>query len=199
MGVRLIGLTGGIGSGKSSVAAMLADRGAHVIDADRVGHEVYRPGTDGFTRVVEAFGREIVGPDGTIDRRRLGAVVFADPEALARLNAIVHPLIREELGRRVADALAADPDRVVVVEAAILMEAGWHFFERVWVVVVDPETAIDRVVASRGLSRDDVARRIDAQMSNEARRARADVVIDNGGDFEALRASVEAAWAELAS
>lgn len=199
MGVRLIGLTGGIGSGKSTVAAMLAARGAHVIDADRVGHQVYAPGTAGFARVVQAFGEEIVGPDGTIDRARLATVVFADPAALARLNAIVHPLIRAELERRVADALAAEPARVVVVEAAIMLEAGWRFFERVWVVVVDRETAIARVAASRGLSAADVARRIDAQMSNEERRRRADLVLENDGGLDALEAQVDAAWAALHS
>lgn len=197
--VRLVGLTGGIGSGKTTVAAMLAAWGATVIDADRVGHDVYRPGTEGFARVVEAFGQEVVGADGAVDRRVLGARVFADSGALARLNAIVHPLIRDELGRRVEQALRAEPARPVVVEAAIMLEAGWRFFERIWVVVVRRETAVARVMASRGLSREEVVRRLDAQMSNEERRRLADLVIENDGDLAALRAQVEQAWASLSA
>jgi len=181
------------------VAAMLTELGAHVIDADRVGHDVYRPGTVGFERVVAAFGDGIVAADGTVDRGALGRRVFADPAALARLNAIVHPLIREELRARAASALAEAPDRVVVIEAAILVEAGWRFVDLVWVVIVSRETAIARAAASRDLTREDVERRIDAQMSNEERRAAADCVIDNDGDLAALRAEVEAAWASLSS
>jgi dephospho-CoA kinase len=197
MAVRLVGLTGGIGSGKSTVAEMLAAHGALVIAADRVGHEIYAPGSEGFARVVAAFGDDVVGADGAIDRGMLGRRVFADAAALARLNAIAHPLIREELERRVAAALAADATRPVVVEAAIMLEAGWRFFERIWVVIVSRETAVARVTASRGLSREEVERRIDAQMSNEERRRVADLVIENDGDLAALRAQVEMAWASL--
>ena len=189
----MIGLTGGIGSGKSTVAGMLAALGAHVIDADRVGHEVYRPGTEGFRRVVEAFGREVVAADGTIDRQRLGARVFADPAALARLNALVHPLIGDEIRRRMQAARADDRARAIVVEAAIMLEAGWRFFDQIWVVVVERETAIARVTASRGLSREEVERRIDAQMSNAERRRVATEVIENDGTLAELRARVEAA------
>jgi len=190
----LIGLTGGIGSGKSTVAAMLAELGARVIDADRVGHDVYRPGSEGFCRVSEAFGPDVVGPDGTIDRRVLGARVFADPAALGRLNALLHPLIGDAIRDRIATAVAGDPDRPVVVEAAIMLEAGWHFFDRIWVVLVERETAIARVTASRGLTREEVESRIDAQMSNEERRRRADLVIENDGSIEELRARVAEAW-----
>ena len=193
----VIGLTGGIGSGKSTVAAMLAELGALVIDADKVGHDVYRPGTEGFRRVVDAFGPGVVAADGTIDRARLGARVFADPGELARLNAIVHPLIGDEIRRRMQAALAEARDRPIVVEAAIMLEAGWRFFDRVWVVVVSPEVAVARVTASRGLSRDDVLRRIGAQMPNADRRRAADVVIENDGSLAELRAQVEAAWHAL--
>lgn len=193
----LIGLTGGIGSGKSTVAGMLAELGAYVIDADRVGHDVYRPGSEGFRRVQEAFGAAVVAADGTIDRRVLGARVFDDGQALARLNALLHPLIGEELRDRITAAVAEDPDRPVVVEAAIMLEAGWRFFERIWVVVVDRETAIARVTSSRGLTREEVERRIDAQMTNEERRRRADLVIENDGSIEALRAQVALAWRGL--
>lgn len=195
---RVIGLTGGIGSGKSTVAAMLGALGATVIDADKVGHDVYRPGTEGFRRVVEAFGQEVVASDGTIDRRVLGARVFADPAALRRLNALVHPLIGEAIRDRLMQAQADASSAPIVVEAAIMMEAGWTFFDEVWVVVVEPATAIARVTASRGMTPDEVQRRIDAQMTSAERRARATRVIENDGTPAELRARVEAAWRAVA-
>ena len=191
----VIGLTGGIASGKSVVSGMLLKRGAYVIDADKVGHDVYLPGTEGFRRVVGAFGQEMVAADGTIDRRRLGERVFAEPAALARLNALVHPLIGDEIRRRIAAAL--EQERPIVIEAAIMLEAGWRFFDRIWVVVVSREVAIARVTASRGLARAEVERRIDAQMSNAERRRVADLVIENDGTVAELRAKVEAAWHAL--
>jgi dephospho-CoA kinase len=191
---RVIGLTGGIGSGKSTVAAMLGELGATVIDADKVGHDVYRPGTEGFRRVVEEFGGEVVATDGTIDRRVLGARVFAEPAALRRLNAIVHPLIGAEIRDRLVQAQSEPTPAPIVVEAAIMMEAGWTFFDEVWVVVVEPATAIARVTASRGMTADEVQRRIDAQMTSAERRARATRVIENDGTPAELRAQVEAAW-----
>ena len=199
MAAPVIGLSGGIGTGKSTVAAMLAERGAHVIDADRVGHDVYRPGTDGFQRVTEAFGTRVVAPDGTIDRRALGGLVFGDPAALARLNAIVHPLIVTELGRRIAVARQENPSRPIVVEAAILAEAGWRtLFDRLWVVATRPEIAIARVVASRAMAREEVEQRLAAQMPDAERRRLADVVIENDGTPADLRAEVERAWQTLA-
>jgi len=195
----VIGLTGGIGSGKSTVARMLAELGADVIDTDKVGHEVYRPGTEGFRQVVDAFGLDVVAGDGTIDRRALAARVFADPEALRRLNAIVHPLI----GLAVRDWLVRMQDAPektpIVVEAPVLMEAGWRFFDEVWVVIVAPETAVARVTASRDMTADEVRRRIDAQLSNEARVKLADRVFENDGTLEELRGQVEAAWRTLVS
>ena len=193
-----VGLTGGIGAGKSTVAAMLADLGAHVIDADKVGHDVYRPGTEGFRRVVDAFGADVVGSDGAIDRVKLGARVFGAPAELARLNAIVHPLIADEIRRRMQAARETGGGRPIVVEAAIMLEAGWRFFDQIWVVIVSRATAIARVTASRGLSAEDCARRIDAQMSEAERRRIADVVIENDGTPAELRAQVEAAWRRLA-
>lgn len=190
----LIGLTGGIGSGKSTVASIVSELGASVIDADRVGHDVYLPGSEGFRLVREAFGDGIVAADGTIDRKALGARVFADPAQLARLNALVHPLIGAEIRRRIDAARAAAPERPIVVEAAIMLEAGWRFFDRVWIVVVSPEVAITRVMASRGLAREEVEARLAAQMSNDERRRHADLVIENDGSLAALRTQVEAAW-----
>jgi dephospho-CoA kinase len=197
MTTPVIGLTGGIGSGKSTVAAMLAGLGAHVIDSDRIGHEVYRPGTEGFARVVEAFGPRIVAADGTIDRHALGAIVFVDPAQLARLNAIVHPLIGEEVRRRIAAALDAGDRRPIFIEAAAMLEAGWRFFDAIWVVSASPETAIARVTASRGITREDVERRLAAQMPEAQRRALAQVVIENDGTLDDLRTQVEAAWRAL--
>jgi dephospho-CoA kinase len=194
----IVGLSGGIGSGKSTVAAILAGLGACVIDADRIGHDVYRPGTEGFRRVVEAFGSGVVAADGTIDRHALGAIVFADPAALARLNGLVHPLIGEELARRIAAARADGFAGPIVIEAAVLLEAGWRgLVDRLWVVSVSRETAIVRVAVSRGLGRAEVERRLDAQMPDSERRRAADLVIDNDGTPAELRAEVEKAWRAL--
>ena len=196
----VVGLTGGIGAGKSTVAGILAELGAEVIDADRIGHQAYRPGSEGFARVVEAFGPGVVGADGAIDRRALGALVFADPAARARLDALVHPLIAAEVGRRIAAARAEGFARPLVVEAAILLEAGWSpLVDRVWVVSTRRENAIARVMAARGMTRAEVERRLDAQMSDVERRRHADLVLENDGSPAALRAAVEAAWRSLVS
>jgi dephospho-CoA kinase len=191
---RVIGLTGGIGSGKTTVAAMLAELGADVLDSDKVGHDVYRPGTDGFRQVVEAFGQDIVAADGAIDRRALATKVFGDPEALRRLNGIVHPLIGLAVRDWLLRAQAEPKTAPIVIEAAVLMEAGWQFFDEVWVVVVEPETAIARVTASRGMTADEVRRRLAVQMSNDERMRRATRVIHNDGTLAALRAQVEETW-----
>jgi dephospho-CoA kinase len=197
-GGPIVGLTGGIGSGKSTVAAILTELGARVIDADRIGHDVYRPGAPGFDRVVEAFGRGVVATDGTIDRRALGAIVFADPAALARLNAIVHPLIAAELAGKIARARADGFAGPIVIEAAILLEAGWRaLVERLWVVSTRREHAVARVVAARGLAPAEVEKRIAAQMDDAQRRRQADLVIENDGSPEALRAEVKRAWRTL--
>ena len=197
MAAPVIGLTGGIGSGKSTVADMLAALGARVIDADRIGHEVYHPGTEGHASVVRAFGPGIIAADGTIDRRALGAIVFREPEALARLNALVHPLIAAEIQRRLA-AVRADPGTPpIVIEAAIVIEAGWRFFDRIWAVTAPREAAIARVMAERGLSREEVERRMAVQTTDEERRRVADLVIDNDGTRDELRLRVEAAWRSL--
>jgi dephospho-CoA kinase len=195
----VIGLTGGIGSGKSTVAAMLAELGADVIDTDKVGHDVYRPGTDGFRQVTEAFGQDVVGADGTIDRRALAAKVFADPAALRRLSAIVHPLIGIAVRDWLVRAQEAPGSSPIVVEAPVLMEAGWRFFDEVWVVIVKPETAIARVTASRTMTADEVRHRLDAQLSNAERVKLADRVIENDGTLDDLRERVRDAWHAITS
>lgn len=193
--MKTIGLTGGIGSGKSTAAAILAELGADVIDADRVGHDVYLPGTKGWQRVVEAFGQEIVAPDGTIDRKRLGAIVFADRSRLADLNAIVHPLIAETVAERLAQRSGSG--KPLVVEAAVLIEANWQtLVDEVWLVVASPDAVVARLGSQRGLSREAIEARVRSQLSEAERRKHADVVVDNSGTLGDLRARLAQLWAE---
>jgi dephospho-CoA kinase len=195
--VKTIGLTGGIGSGKSTAARLLAELGADVIDADRVGHEVYLAGTQGWQRIVDCFGRSVVGADGEIDRKRLGAIVFADPKRLTELNSIVHPLIREEVRRRIAERRAAQSTAPVVVEAAVLIEAKWFtLVDEVWLVVADRESIYQRIAAQRGLDRSAIEARIGSQLDDDERRRHAQVVIDNSGSEGDLRAALTRLWRE---
>ena len=188
-----IGLTGGIGSGKSTVSALLAARGAVIVDADRIAREVVEPGSRGLAAVVEAFGPQILGPDGALDRPALAAVVFADAQARTRLDAIVHPLVRERAG---ALAAAAPPDAVVVHDVPLLVETGkWEPYDLVLVVEADQETRVARLV-QRGLSEADARARIAVQATDAQRRAVADVVLDNSGNPEELAAQVERFWTE---
>lgn len=194
----VIGLVGGIGSGKSVACAMLAELGAEVINADLVGHEVYEPGKPGFDAIVTEFGTGVVGDDGRIDRKRLGPIVFADAAKLERLNAIVHPLIRAEIERRIARARAADAVRAVVVEAAILLEAGWRsLVDQVWVISARREDVMERLAAQRGMAESETAARIAKQMTDAERRAAADVVIENVGSLDDLRARLAGLWHAL--
>lgn len=193
-----IGLTGGIASGKSTAARYLEQLGAHVIDADKLGHRVYEPGSAAFAEVVAAFGDDVVAKDGHIDRKVLGGKVFGDPDALRRLTDIVWPEILRLARQQMAEAEARDPASIVVLEAAVLFEAGWQdAVDEVWAVVVSPEVAIERAAARDGLSVEAIQRRIDSQMSNDERRARADVVIDNSGDAETLLARLDREWLRL--
>ena len=192
--MRTIGLTGGIGSGKSAVSDILRDAGACVMDADAVAHEVYRPRSDGWREVVEAFGSEVVGPTGEIDRRKLAALVFGEIAQVERLNRIVHPRARELVSERMA-AAGESGERAVAVEVPLLFEAGWDdMFDEVWVVTAPEETVIERVVEARGIDAGSVVSRMRAQMTNEDRMSRADVAIDNSHTVEDLRASVTEAW-----
>lgn len=194
----VIGLVGGIGSGKSTAAAILAELGAEVINADLIGHEVYEPGKPGFDAIVAEFGTEVVGPDGLIDRKRLGELVFGDSVKLERLNAIVHPLIRAEIERRIARAREAGQVRAVVVEAAILLEAGWRsLVDQVWVVSARREDVVQRLATQRGMPEAATEARIAKQMSDAERRAAADVVIENEGSIDELRARLVGLWQTL--
>lgn len=195
--MRVIGLTGGIASGKSLVAQWLAERGAVIIDADSVGHEAYRRGTETYRAVVDAFGPEVVGPDGEIDRKALGAKVFADPTARRRLEEIVWPAMRRMMEERLAE-LRAQGTPVAVLEAALLIEADWlPLVDEVWLVTASPETARRRLMERNGLTPEQAEARLRSQLSNEKRRAYADVVIENDGTLEELRRAVDAAWAAL--
>jgi dephospho-CoA kinase len=190
----LIGITGNIGTGKSTVADMLADLGAETIDADKVAHRVMRRGTEAHDRIVEAFGGQILMPDGEIDRRKLGEIVFNDRQALARLEAIVHPATLEGIDRRVASA----PTDVVAVEAIKLIESGLaDRCDSVWVVTCRREQQIERLIRHRDLSREEARQRVEAQPPPEEKVARADVVIDNSGSLSATREQIEAAWDEV--
>ena len=193
--MRVIGLTGGIGSGKSTVADILEALGAKVIRADSVGHEVYRPGTQGWQRVTEAFGRGMLAPDGSINRQKLGAVVFSDAHARARLNAIVHPLIAAEIRRRIEAHRAAGSLEPIVVEAAVLIEADWlSLVDEVWLVVACPDAVIDRLGKQRRLAPEEARLRIAAQLSDAERQRYAHVVIRNSGSLEELREQVGTLW-----
>ncbi|NOZ29402.1 MAG: dephospho-CoA kinase [Chloroflexi bacterium] len=202
----VIGLTGNIATGKSTVTRMLADLGAHVIDADQVAHEVIAPGGAAYQAVLEAFGPDIVREDGTIDRRKLASIVFADPAQLARLEAIVHPAvydrIREEIRRIEAQTAPDAPEPVVVIEAIKLLEAGMSLSlcDQVWVVTARPEQQLRRLLEQRGMTEEEARRRMASQSPQEMKVQHADVVIDNSGSLERTAAQVRAAWeAHIAS
>jgi len=194
----IIGLTGGIASGKSTAAKLLSDLGAFVLDADKLGHAVYEPHRQAFREVVATFGADIVGADGKVDRKVLGGKVFGKPDELKKLTAIVWPEIGRMAREQTAAALAENPKRIVVLEAAVLLEAGWQKgMEEVWVVIVDPEVAVKRAMARDGVDEDSIRKRLAAQTTNDQRIAAANVVIHNEGDLESLKAKVVAAWEAL--
>lgn len=192
---RVICLTGGLASGKSTAARHLHDLGAHVIDADVLGHRVYEPGTAAHARIAEVFGPGVVAVDGRIDRKALGAKVFGQPSELRKLTDIVWPAIRRLAAQEIAQAGEQAGAPVIVLEAAVLIEAGWQDLgDEVWVNVVDREVAIERAMARDSAARSAVEGRLDAQLSNAERIALADVVIDNNGTAEALLAQVRRHW-----
>ncbi len=193
----VIGLTGGIASGKSTISTALASRGAIVIDADKVGHEVYRPGTEGWQAVVDAFGQRVVSADGEIDRKALGAIVFGEPQERERLQSIVWPVMKRMMRRMIDEQRGIGAD-VVVIEAAVLIEANWQdLVDRVWVVAVPEPVAEQRLIARNGLTSEQAKARIAAQLTNEERGRQADLIIDNSGSVEAATARVAELWDEL--
>ena len=194
-----VGLTGGIGSGKSTVAGLLASYGAVVVDADLLAREAVAPGTPGLARVVEEFGRGVLAADGSLDRPRLAGLVFGNPERLAALNAIVHPSVAARWAELTEAAAAATPDAVVVFDVPLLVEglADNHDFDVIVVVDASTETRLRRLVDERGMDQDQARARMAAPASRQERLAAADVVVDNDGDLAGLRAQVDRLWDRL--
>ncbi|WP_329178110.1 dephospho-CoA kinase [Streptomyces decoyicus] len=192
-----VGLTGGIGAGKSEVSRLLASYGAVIVDADKIAREVVEPGTPGLAAVVAEFGDGVLTPDGSLDRPKLGGIVFSDPEKLKALNVIVHPLV----GARSAELEAsAGPDAVVVHDVPLLTENGLApLYDLVVVVDAAVGTQLDRLVRLRGMAEDEAKSRMAAQATREQRLAVADLVIDNDGPLEALEPQVRAVWERLRS
>lgn len=195
--MKVIGLTGGIGSGKSTVAQFLAELGAEVVDLDKVGHWTLNQGTETWDRVVKVFGREILNNNNDIDRGKLGEIVFNDSEALLRLNLIIHPVIDNILNARLEEYRRKGTE-VVVIEAAAMLEAGraWKFDE-LWVVTAPESAVIDRLRQRTGLSEEEAGARIRSQMPQEERIKHADVVIDTDCTLDELKARVAVVWCRL--
>lgn len=191
----LVGLTGGIGSGKSTVSRMLAERGAVIIDADAITRELQQPGQPVLAAMVERFGEGILNPDGTLNRAEMARIAFSDPEALADLNRIVHPAVGAETARRIAEQ--AGTDRIVVLDVPLLTERPRDGLAAVVVVDCPPEVALERLVTQRGMDPADARARMARQATREERLARADRVIDNSGDLASLERQVDDLWSWL--
>ena len=193
-----VGLTGGIGSGKSEVARRLAEHGAVLIDADVAARQVVEPGSPGLAQVVAAFGDEVLRPDGSLNRERLGEIVFADPALRGKLNAIIHPLVREWMQEAERAAVQTDGDAIVVHDVPLLAESrGKAGFDAVIVVDVPPDLQLERLVSQRGMAAEQASARMAAQASREQRLAVADIVIDNSGSLDDLDRRVAEVWADL--
>jgi len=196
--VYLIGLTGGIASGKSAVAARLGQRGAVVIDADHLAREAVEPGTPALREIESRFGPGVIFPGGTLNRPALGTIIFADDEARLAVNAIIHPAVRELGIQRIAEATAADPRAVIVYDIPLLVESSSSIapldYELIVVVVASAETRIERMVTLRGMTRADAERRVDSQATDEQRLAIAGVIIDSNGTLEETLASTDELW-----
>ncbi len=195
--MKVIGLTGGIGSGKSTVSQFLAELGAVILNTDEVGHEAFKPDTEIWHRVVAAFGRQIITPDGNIDRKKLGNIVFGNPESLSQLNQIMHPrmyaLVKAQL-----EEYRRQRTRVVVLEAPLLLEAGWtSLVDEVWVTTAPEATVLKRLEERSGMSQAESLTRICSQLSSEERIRRADVVINTDCDLDELKARVKELWQKL--
>lgn len=188
----VVGLTGGIGSGKSTVSALLAQKGAVVIDADAITHDLQRPGTPVLAAMVARFGDDVLRPDGSLDRQGVADIVFADADALAQLNAIVHPAVGAEIAAQMEAAAATG--RVVVLDVPLLVESGRSDLAGLIVVDVDPEVAVRRLVDQRGFTETQARARMARQASRADRLARADVVIDNSGTLADLAGRVDEVW-----
>ena len=192
--MRVIGLTGGIGTGKTQVSKLLEDLGAEIIDADLLVHEAYRSHSEAWKAVVEAFGEDVLAPSGEVDRKRLGEIVFRDPQALRRLNAITHPRIKRMVEERIG-RLREDGRDVVVVEAALLLEANWRpMFSELWVTTASEDQVFRRLHGRNGLDEEAIRARIGSQMPQAERVKQADVVIDTSGSIAELTDRVRQLW-----
>ncbi|WP_010272016.1 dephospho-CoA kinase [Paenibacillus senegalensis] len=186
------GLTGGIASGKSTVSKLLADRGAIIVDADQIAREVVLPGTPLLSEVAQTFGEEILLADGSLNRKKLGSIVFSDEAKRKKLESMLHPAIRKLMRERMEDAEAAQPDKLVVVDIPLLYESDLaHLFEEVIVVYVPVEIQIERLMSRDGLSQEQALQRIETQMPIELKKQKADVVIDNSGSLEQTARQIE--------
>jgi len=196
--IPVIGLTGGIGAGKSTVTQMLQELGAAVIDADQVGHQIYLPDMPAWRELVATFGESVLNADRTINRQALGKTVFADPEALRTLNLIVHPKMFDRMAELIAELRARGGMKAIVVEAAVLIEANWQpLADQVWLVIASEPVVTDRLAKQRHLAPEQVRSRIASQLSNEERLKHAHVVIRNDGSLDDVRATVQHAWEQL--
>ncbi|MBU2536517.1 MAG: dephospho-CoA kinase [Chloroflexota bacterium] len=197
--MKIIGLTGGFGSGKSTISQFLGELGAVIIDADKVGHEVSKPGTEAWQKVVGTFGQGIISTDGTIDRRKLGKIVFRNPDARARLNHIMHPRILERVKAMIEEYERGSAD-IVVIEAPLLLEARWKpMVDEVWVASAPQATIIRRLREQKGMPEDQSLARIRAQLTDEERTSQADVVIYTDCTLDELKDRVVELWLELRS
>jgi phosphopantetheine adenylyltransferase/dephospho-CoA kinase len=195
---KVICLTGGLASGKSTAARFLKEQGAHVIDADVLGHRAYAVGSPAHARVVSTFGKDVLAADGTIDRKVLGGKVFGNPAELKKLTDIVWPAIRALAAEEIGEMRDAGTAPAIVLEAAVLLEAGWQDLgDEVWVNIVDREVAIARATQRDNLPRTTIERRLDSQLSNAERIAHADVVIDNNGTVDEMLAQLRTQWQRI--
>lgn len=192
--MRVIGLTGGIGSGKSTVGELLASHGAFLIDADVVAREVVGPKTPGLDAIVRRFGEQFLTPSGVINRRKLSELVFSDKKALSDLNAIVHPLVRASIEETMERIAVEAPQTIVVLMVPLLVESGTYPVDAIIVVDCEPDVALRRLTATRGLTEQQVRSRMAAQLTRQERNAHADFIINNSGAPEDLPAKVDAAW-----
>ena len=196
--IPVIGLTGGIGAGKSTVTQMLEELGAAVIDADKVGHQIYLPDLPAWREIVDTFGAEVLNADRAINRQALGKIVFANPQALHMLNRIVHPRMFDRMLELIAELRARGSMNAIVVEAAVLIEANWMpLVDQVWVVVASEAVVVDRLAKQRHLTPEQVRTRIAAQLANDERLKYAHVVIRNDGSLDEVRDAVQRAWDQL--
>jgi dephospho-CoA kinase len=190
-----IGLTGGIGSGKSTVAQILGEFGAPILDADKVAHTTYAPDGPAYDAVIAAFGAQVLAADRTIDRKKLGSIVFGNSERLNKLTSIVWPATFDSIRRNVAEQRASGATLPIVVEAAILIEANWHsLFDEIWLVRAPREQVVTRIEIQRGLKPSETEARIRAQLSDEDRAKHATLVIENNGSIEELRDLLKTVW-----